>query len=230
MPASGPDGLDWLVNWGTIAQFGQGLGLTCLIALVSAGLSMVLGTGFGFLLAAKSIVVRGLARVYLEAVRIVPLVVMLYLGYYVAAADFGLNITNVACSIVVFTVWGTGEFGDIVRGAITTISRHQYESGRALGLTTVQLYVRVIVPQSVRRVAPAAINLITRMVKTTSLCSFITVAEVMTVGRQVISVANQSFRHPEAPFAVYTLVMALYFLICWPISIGAKKLERVWAS
>jgi len=221
--------LDWLLNTGTAKQFASGIGLTALIALVSAGLSMLVGTGFGFLLASKNLLVRGLGRVYLEAIRIVPLVVMLYLAYYVAAAEFGLTITNVTTSIVVFTIWGTGEFGDIVRGAITTIGRHQYESGRALGLRPAQLYLRIIIPQSVRRVAPAAINLITRMIKTTSLCSFITVAEVMTIGRQVVSVANQSFRHPEAPFVVYTLVMILYFLLCWPISRGAQKLERLWA-
>ena len=222
--------LDWLLNWGTAGQFASGVVMTGIIALVSAGLSMVLGTGFGFVLASKSLVVRGIGRIYLEAIRIVPLVVMLYLGYYFAAAEFGFNVTNVTCSIIVFTLWGTGEFGDIVRGAITTIPRHQYESGRALGLATANLYLRIIIPQSVRRVAPAAINLITRMIKTTSLCSFISVAEVMTIGRQVISVANQSFRHPEAPFVVYTLVMVLYFLLCWPISLGAKKLEKVWSD
>jgi len=222
--------LDWLLAWGNAAQLAHGLGLTALIALASAVMSLLLGTAFGFALAAKSRWVRGAARVYLEAIRIVPLVVLLYLAYYLAAAEFSFNVTNLTTSIIVFTLWGTGEFGDIVRGAVTSIPAHQYESARALGLGAAGVYLWVIIPQSVRRVAPAAINLITRMIKTTSLCAFISVAELMTIGRQIVSVANQSFRHPEAPFVVYTIVMALYFLICWPISLGARRLERTWAA
>ncbi|QAY63107.1 amino acid ABC transporter permease [Xylanimonas allomyrinae] len=227
MPLSVPE---WLVSAGNARQLAEGLGLTALIALVSAAASMLLGTAFGFVLAARHPAVRAVGRIYLEAVRIVPLVVLLYLAYYVASAELGLNASNVTTSIVVFTVWGTGEFGDVVRGAVTSIPRHQYESAQALGLSTTSTYLRVIVPQSVRRVAPAAINLVTRMIKTTSLCAFISVAEVMTVGRQIVSVANQSFQHPQAPFVVYAVVMVLYFLLCWPISRGAQRLERVWAT
>lgn len=225
MPVSA---LDWLVNWGNARQLAAGLGCTALIALISAGLSMVLGTLFGLVLAARQTWVRVLGRVYLEAIRIIPIVVLLYLAYYLAASEFGLNLTNITASVVVFTLWGTGEFGDIVRGAVTSIPRHQYESARALGLATGRVYLHVIIPQSVRRIAPAAINLVTRMIKATSLCAFISVAEVMTIGRQIVSVANQSFHHPEAPFIVYAVVMGMYFLLCWPISLGAKRLERVW--
>ncbi|MDR1186318.1 MAG: amino acid ABC transporter permease [Bifidobacteriaceae bacterium] len=230
MALSGPDlQADWLFNWGNAAQLGAGIGLTAVIALVSAAASAIGGTGFGFVLASKHRWVRGAGRVYLEAVRIIPLVVLLYVAYYLASAELGLNTTNVVTSIIIFTAWGTGEFGDIVRGAITSIPSHQYESARALGMSPARAYLSVIVPQSVRRVAPAAMNLVTRMIKTTSLCAFISVAEVMTIGRQIVSVANQSFHHPEAPFVVYGIVMALYFLVCWPIARAATRLEKVWA-
>jgi polar amino acid transport system permease protein len=219
------ESLDWLVNWGNATQFLEGIGYTLLIAVVSSALSMILGIGFGFMLLSHNKLLRGIGRGYLEFVRIAPLVVLLYLFYYLASAELGWNITNIVAAILVFTLWGTGEFGDIVRGALASIPRHQYESGMALGLSTVQLYGFVIIPQAVRRITPGAINLVTRMIKTTSLCSFISVAETMTIGRQIISVANQSFRHPEAPLVVYTIVMAAYFLMCWPLAKAARKLE-----
>ncbi|MDR0960096.1 MAG: amino acid ABC transporter permease [Propionibacteriaceae bacterium] len=220
--------LEWLLNWGNGEQLLKGIGYTLLIALISSALSIVLGIGFGFVLASKNRWLRGFGRGYLEFVRIAPIVVLLYLLYYFASAELGWNITNVTTAIVIFTLWGAGEFGDIVRGALSSIPAHQYESGRTLGLSNAQLYRLVIIPQSVRRITPAAINLITRMIKTTSLCSFISVAETMTIGRQIISVANQSFHHPEAPLVVYSVVMVAYFLMCWPLAKAARKLESSW--
>ena len=82
--------------------------------------------------------------------------------------------------------WGTAEMGDIVRGAVTSMPRHQTESGLSLGLTKLQIYRYILVPQTVRRVLPGAINLATRMVKTTSLVVIIGVVEVLKVGQQII--------------------------------------------
>ena len=76
--------------------------------------------------------------------------------------------------------------GDLVRGAITSLPKHQFESGQALGLTNVQLYYHIIIPQVLRRLLPQVINLVTRMIKTTSLVVLIGVVEVTKVGQQII--------------------------------------------
>jgi polar amino acid transport system permease protein len=76
-------------------------------------------------------------------------------------------------AIIVFVFWGTAEMGDLVRSALISIPKHQYESAKALGLSRAQTYRYIILPQTLRRLLPLSINLITRMIKTTSLVMMI---------------------------------------------------------
>jgi len=126
----------------------------------------------------------------------------------------------------VFVLWGTAEMSDLVRGALISIPKHQYESSAALGLTKMQTYLYVIIPQAVRRLIPLSINLITRMIKTTSLILMIGVVEVLKVAQQIIEANRMS--SPNAAFGIYLTVFLLYFIACWPISMLAKYLERKW--
>ena len=115
---------------------------------------------------------------------------------------------------------------DLVRGAINSIPKHQYESARALGLEGVNLYRYIIIPQIMRRLIPLAINLLTRMIKTTSLVLMIGVVEVLKVSQQIVE-ANR-MASPNAAFGIYLLVFILYFMACWPISLVSKHLEKIW--
>ncbi|MGL4774599.1 MAG: amino acid ABC transporter permease, partial [Clostridium sp.] len=89
-----------------------------------------------------------------------------------------------------------------------------------------QIYLYVIVPQAIRRVVPGAINLSTRMIKTTSLAVLIGVVEVVKVAQQIIEVSILT--NPSASFYIYGFVFFLYFIICYPLSILSKKLESKW--
>ena len=93
-------------------------------------------------------------------------------------------------------------------------------------MTKGQTYLYVIIPQTLRRLLPLSINLITRMIKTTSLILMIGVVEVLKVAQQIIE-ANRT-ASPNAAFGVYLTVFLLYFLACWPISLVAKRLEEKW--
>ena len=163
---------------------------------------------------------------YLEIVRIMPQLVLLYIVFFGATRVMGLNISAELSSIIVFVFWGTGEMGDLVRGALTSIPKQQYESAAALGLNKAQIYRQVIIPQAIRRLIPSSINLITRMIKTTSLLLMIGVIEMMKVGQQIIE-ANR-MTSPNAVFGIYGTIMLLYFVICWPISMLANHLEKKW--
>ena len=83
-----------------------------------------------------------------------------------------------------------------------------------------------VIPQTVRRLVPLAINLITRMIKTTSLVLMIGVVEMLKVAQQIIE-ANR-MTSPNAAFGVFLVVFLLYFIACWPISMLARYLERKW--
>ena len=204
-----------------------GLGVTLGLSLVSVALSVALGLVVGVLMTRKNPVIRALMRLWLETVRIVPQLVLLFLVYFGMAKAFNLQMSGETAAVIVFTFWGAGEMGDLVRGAITSIPSHQRESGAALGLTQGQVWRFVLLPQAARRLVPQAINLATRMIKTTSLVMLIGVVEVLKVGSQIIDAAR--YDAPQGAVWVYGAVFLLYFLACWPISLLARHLEKRWA-
>lgn len=219
-------GLDVLFMGSNAARLLQGLWVAVQISAISVVLSIILGMLFGIFMTWKNPVAKVISRLYLEIVRIMPQLVLLYIVFFGATRVMGLNISAELSSIIVFVFWGTCEMGDLVRGALTSIPKQQYESAAALGLNKAQIYRQVIIPQAIRRLIPSSINLITRMIKTTSLLLMIGVIEMMKVGQQIIE-ANR-MTSPNAVFGIYGTIMLLYFVICWPISMLANHLEKKW--
>ena len=222
-----PDlGLEVLWKGKNAARLLAGLWTALRISLISVVISIPLGILLGALMTRRNPIVRAVLRLYLEFIRIMPQMVLLFLAYFGTTRAFGWDLSGETASIIVFTLWGTAEMSDLVRGALISIPRHQYESGEALGLTRAQTYLYIIIPQTVRRLLPLSINLVTRMIKTTSLILMIGVVEVLKVAQQIIE-ANRT-ASPNAAFGVYLTVFVLYFLACWPISLLARHLEKKW--
>ena len=208
------------------ARLLSGLWVTVRISLISVVLSIILGVLLGMVMTIKNPVTKALTKIYLEFVRIMPQLVLLFLVYFGLTKSFGINLSGEASSIIVFTIWGTAEMGDLVRGALISIPKHQYESGEVIGLNKIQIYRYIIIPQTLRRLIPLAINLTTRMIKTTSLIVLIGVVEVMKVAQQIIE-ANR-YTAPDAALWIYGTIFFLYFIVCWPISLLAGKKKKKW--
>ena len=204
----------------------EGLGVTLEISLLSVLVSMILGTGMGVLMSINSKVIRFICRIYLNIVRIIPQLVLLFLAYFGLSKSFGVNLSGELAAVLVFSFWGIAEMGDLVRGALNSIPKHQYETGLAVGLSQRQLYQYIIIPQTIRRLLPQIINLITRIIKTTSLIVLIGVVEVVKVGQQIIEASRLTV--PSAALWIYGVIFILYFIICYPISLLAMKLEKWW--
>lgn len=205
-----------------------GLWVTIRLSLVSILLSVLLGILLGVIMTFKNPVTKCLSRVYLEFIRIMPQLVLLFLVYFGATKAFGLNLSGETSAVIVFTLWGTAEMGDLVRGALISIPKHQYESGAALGMENAQIYRYIIIPQTLRRLIPLSINLATRMIKTTSLIVMIGVVEVLKVGQQIIE-ANR-YTVPDSALWIYVTIFFMYFLVCWPVSMLAGRLEKKWKN
>ena len=205
-----------------------GLGVTLKISLIAALLSIPLGILFGMFMTIKNPVTKAISRIYLDFIRIMPQLVLLFIVFFGATRAFGLNLSNTFSAIFVFALWGTAEMGDLVRGALISIPRHQYESAYALGMSNFQTFWSIIIPQTLRRLIPNTINLVTRMVKTTSLVVLIGIVEVMKVGQQIID-ANR-FEYPTAALWIYGVIFFLYFFACWPLSLLSRWLEKKWNS
>ena len=201
-----------------------GLMVSLNLALISMVFSILLGSLVGMVMTVKNRLVRILCRIYLETVRIMPQLVLLFLVYFGAAKHFNMDISGEMAAVIVFTFWGTAEMGDLVRSALISIPRHQYESGYSLGMTKIQVYTRIILPQTFRRLLPSGVNLLTRMIKTTSLVVLIGVVEVVKVGKQIIDASR--YENPKAALWIYGAIFFLYFAICFPISRLSAVLER----
>ena len=219
-------GLEVLLKGKNLARILGGLDAALKVSMISIAISIPLGIILGILMTWKKPICRAILRCYREFVRIMPQMVLLFLVYFGTTRAFGWDLSGELASVIVFTVWGTAEMSDLVRGALISIPIHQYESAEALGLTRMQSYRYIILPQVVRRLLPLSINLITRMIKTTSLLLMIGVVEVLKVAQQIIE-ANR-MGSPNAAFGIYLMVLFLYFIACWPISLLAKYLEKRW--
>ena len=219
-------GIDVLFKGTNMMRLLGGLWVSLRISLIAVLFSILLGVPLGILMSRKSRIIRAITRLYLEIVRIMPQMVLLFIVFFGTTRVFGWNLDAEVASVIVFSFWGCAEMSDLVRGALISIPKHQYESAKALGMNSLTVFVFIILPQTIRRLLPLSINLVTRMIKTTSLVMLIGVVEVLKVGQQIIEANRTS--SPNAAFGVYGTVLLLYFIGCWPISMLSKYLEKRW--
>ncbi len=202
----------------------EGFEITLLIALSSAVISIVVGMLLGSLMAFGSQIVVLMCRVYLESIRIIPLLAWLFIVYFGLASWFDLHISAVLASVIVFSLWGGAEMMDLTRGVLTSVSKHQVESALALGLDSKKVIFNIIFPQSFLSLLPSSLNLFTRMIKTTALVSLIGAIDLLKVGQQIIEL--NLLRMPNASFVVYGVILMFYFSLCYSLSLYSSHLEK----
>ncbi|WQX72118.1 amino acid ABC transporter permease [Helicobacter pylori] len=202
----------------------EGFETTLLIALSSAVISIIVGMLLGSLMAFGSKIMVLACRVYLESIRIIPLLAWLFIVYFGLASWFDLHISAVLASIIVFSLWGGAEMMDLTRGVLTSVSKHQVESALALGLDSKKVIFNIIFPQSFLSLLPSSLNLFTRMIKTTALVSLIGAIDLLKVGQQIIEL--NLLRMPNASFVVYGVILMFYFSLCYSLSLYSSHLEK----
>ncbi len=202
----------------------EGFEITLLIALSSAMISIIVGMLLGSLMAFGSKIMVLACRVYLESVRIIPLLAWLFIVYFGLANWFDLHISAVLASVIVFSLWGGAEMMDLTRGVLTSVSKHQVESALALGLDSKKVIFNIIFPQSFLSLLPSSLNLFTRMIKTTALVSLIGAIDLLKVGQQIIEL--NLLRMPNASFVVYGVILMFYFSLCYSLSLYSSHLEK----
>ncbi|MBQ2610723.1 MAG: amino acid ABC transporter permease [Butyrivibrio sp.] len=221
-------GFEVLLKGNNMIRLLTGLAVSLKISFISVAISIALGAVLGILMTFKNPVINAVSRVYLEIVRIMPQMVLLFIVYFGTTKALGINLEAETAAVIVFSFWGTAEMADLVRGALLSIPVIQYESSISLGLNRFQTYRYVIVPQIIRRMIPLSINLITRMIKTTSLVMMIGIVEVLKVGQQIIEANRKA--SPTAAFGIFLVIFLLYFMACWPISMLSRYLEKKWEN
>jgi len=205
----------------SLPQLGKGAAQTLAISGLGIVFSTVGGVLYGVLASLNLRSLNLLLRVYLELFRAIPVLVWLYLLFFGLPIFFALSIPSFWCAVLVLSLWGASEVGEVVRGALRSLPRGQREAGLSIGLGAWQLYGYVLLPQALKRMTPPTINIYTRIIKTSSLAVLIGVVDVIKVGQQIIERTYESV-------LIYGALFLFFFFICYPLSAASRALERRW--
>ncbi|MGE8412775.1 MAG: amino acid ABC transporter permease [Pseudomonas sp.] len=207
----------------SLPQLARGAEHTLSISLLSIVFSTLGGVLYGVLRSLQRRVLDVPLRIYLELFRAIPVLVWLYLLFFGFPIFFGISIPSFTCAVLVLSLWGASEVGEVVRGALRSLPRGQREAGLSIGLSTLQLYGHVLLPQALKRMTPPTINVYTRIIKTSSLAVLIGVVDVIKVGQQIIERTYESV-------LIYGVLFLFFFFICYPLSAASRVLERRWTQ
>jgi polar amino acid transport system permease protein len=197
----------------------EGIYLTLFISGLSLVLSMVLGLVVAVGRLSSSRVLSFVSATYVEVFRDTPVLVQLFWVYYVLPILLGIRIDALTASIIGLTLHSAAFLSEIYRAGIQTVPVGHIEAAKVLGLSRVDTFIRIVMPQAVRNVLPPLVNNLIDLIKLSSLSSVFAVGEIT---RKAGELSASTFR----PLEIFTFVAIMYFMICWPLSLLIRGLER----
>ena len=193
-----------------IIKMSEGLGKTCAIFFLTVLFSLPLGMIVALLRMSKNKVVSAITRFFTTVLRGTPLMLQLlavtYGPYYLFGAGVARN--KLIPVVIAFSINYAAYFAEIYRGGIESIPVGQYEAATVLGYTKLQTFMRIILPQVVKRIMPSVTNEIVTLVKDTSMAFTVSYQEMFTIGKQIAN-SQTSFM----PFLVAGVFYYLFNLI-----------------
>ena len=204
-------------QWGEMAY---GIVATIQLSVTSFALATVLGLVVALLRLSGLVVGSAVAVGFLELIRNIPLLVLLYLFYYVLGPIFGFD--RYTASVLTLAVFHSALISEILRAGINAIAKGQWEAAKSIGMSPYQSYRYIILPQSVRFMLPPMTGEVVHLIKSSAIVSVIAVAELTTIGRNIISDTYMSFE-------IWFTIAAVYMAVTLILSIGVTYLERRYA-
>ncbi|NER97807.1 MAG: amino acid ABC transporter permease [Symploca sp. SIO1B1] len=202
-----------------------GFALNIIISLACMAIATTLGTFLGLAQIAPQRVIRGIAWFLTQFFRNSPWLVILYVMLYLLPFQLKLGFATIEFSPVAKSIIGlslvvAANISEIVRGGIQSIPSGQWEAAEAMGYTRRQILQLVILPQAVRRMIPPWMNWYAILTMGTTLTNLVGVPEGLTAVREVLEVEGEGLAIP-----LYTVLMLLFFIYCYPIARWTKELE-----
>ena len=190
--------------------------------LLSAGAMLgggILGLIVAIMRVAPSRLLRWLSTGYIELFQGTPVLMQLFVVYYGLAVLLNLQVDPWPAVLLAFTLYSGAFLGEIWRGSIEAIPKGQWEAGTALSLGFLKTLRFIILPQAARISIPPTVGFAVQLIKSTSIAAIIGFVELTRAGQLM---TNVTFK----PMIIYPAVAALYFVLCWPLSLLAQYLER----
>ncbi|MDE0010023.1 MAG: amino acid ABC transporter permease [Candidatus Poribacteria bacterium] len=202
-------------NWG-------GLLLTLILAVVGIVVSFPLGVFLALCRQSNLPAIRWVSTTYIETVRGVPLITILFMGNVLIPIFMpGLDINQVLRMMIGITLFSAAYMAENVRGGLQGIPRGQHEAAQAVGLNYIQTTLFIVLPQALRSVIPAIVGQFIALFKDTSLVAIVGLIELLGVAKSVI--ANPDWLGLQAE--VYLFASVIYFVFCYAMSYASQDIE-----
>jgi polar amino acid transport system permease protein len=202
-----------------------GLKETLRLAAISVVSSALVGIVLGTLLTIRFLPTRALIRLYIEIWRGLPIVVTIFLIYFALPSATNVRLSPFTAGAIGLTLWGSAQVAEATRGAVQSIPREQHEAAAALGFGWVGRHAFVVLPQAFRRLLPPMVSLLVNVIQNTTIVALIGVAEVLETGNRSVERLTFTTADPHA-FEIFAFVMAIFFVISFPLTRLASFLER----
>ena len=191
---------------------------TVLLSLIAFAGGALVGLPIALMRVSPSHALRIVAGGYIQLIQGTPLLILLFLTYF-GLGILGYKLAPLVAAGLALTLYAGAFLGEIWRGCIEAVPRTQWEASDCLGLDRFQQYAYVILPQAFKMAIPPTVGFMVQIVKNTSLASVVGFVELARAG-QIVN--NSTFE----PFIIFCIVAAIYFAMCYPLSLASRFLER----
>jgi len=195
----------------------RGLWGTLYISLLSITFGTILGVFLGILFSSREPVARWAVLIYVDIFRNTPVLVQLYVAYFVLGTMF--NLTAEQAGVITLSLFCAAYIADLVRGTVANFEKGQLDAAKSLGMSTLQIAWFIQTPQMLRRMLPPLVGQFVTLVKDSALVSVIGILELTKAALNVVSVSFRSFE-------VWFLVALLYFVVNIVLSTFGRYLEH----
>ena len=195
----------------------NGLLVTLKISGMSIVMAFILATFLAFMRISNYQFLKDIATFYIAVIRGTPLLVQIFIFYFIVATIF--DIERFLAGAISLGLFYGAYIAEVLRGAIQSIDKGQYEAAKSLGMNYVQTMLYIIMPQALKRALPTLVGEMIALVKDSSLVSVISITDLTKVGREIVA-------NTFSPFETWIIVAAMYFAITFSLSILGRKLEN----
>jgi len=208
--------LDTVIYWYDWLFILKGAGITLFLSLNAMGFGSMLGLIIGVMRTSKLSILNYFSWIYTSLIRGTPLLIQLFLVYYGLPVFFGINISAYVTALVGLAVYSSAFLAEIVKSGLQAVDKGQKDAAKALGMTYLQEFRYVVLPQALKVILPPAFGFFIQLIKDSSLVAIIGFIELTRSGRMVIA-------RTYKPFTIYFGIMFIYFIICYVLSIISRK-------
>ena len=209
----------WDTVFGSFDFLMSGLQLTLIVSALTLVLAMVLGLIIALLDMSRWRVLRWIGISIGEVVRNTPILVQLLWVYYVLPIVFGIRIESLVALVIGLSLYQAAFISEVYRSGIQSVPKGHTEAAQVLGLSPLQSFMRIVLPQAVKMTLPPLASNFVQLIKFSSLGAVISVSEIT---RRGMELSATNFR----PLETFTFIAVVYFFICWPLAMAIRWWER----